>query len=80
MYKEYARDLKIVLQCLHEQKFYLKESKCQFFAGKLDIRGDILTSDRLYIDPKKRKTILEFPTPTCEKDSHGFLGVVNYLQ
>ena len=80
MYEEHVRDLKKVLQGLEEQKFYLKERKCQFFTRKLEILGHILTSDGLYVDAKKRKTILEFPTPTCKKDLRGFLGVVNYLQ
>ena len=79
-YKELVRDLKKVLQGLEEQKFYLKESKYQFFSEKLEILGHILTLERLHVDSKKRKTILEFPTPTCKKDLLGFLGVVNYLQ
>jgi hypothetical protein len=79
-YEEHVRDVKKVLQRLQEQKFYLKESKCQFFTRKLEILGHILTSDGLHVDPKKRKTILEFPTPTRKKDLRGFLGVVNYLQ
>ena len=79
-YKEHVRELRKVLQRLEEQKFYLNERKCQFFTSKLEIVGHILTLDRLYVDLKKRKTILEFPTPTCKKDLCRFLGVVNYLQ
>ena len=33
-YEEHVRDLKKVLQQLEEQKFYLKESKSQFFTRK----------------------------------------------
>ena len=80
MYEEHVRDLKKVLQGLEEQKFYLKERKCQFCTRKLEILMYILTSDGWHVDLKKRKTILEFPTPTCNKNLHGFLGVVNYLQ
>ena len=79
-YGEHARDLKTVLQGLEEQKFYFKESKCQFFTRKLETLGHILTSDGLHVDLKKQKTILEFPTPTPQKYLRGFLGVVNYLQ
>ena len=78
--EECLKDLKKVLQGLEEQKFYLQESKCQFFTSKLEILVHIFTSDRLHIDPKKRKTILEFPTPTHKKDFPRFLRVVNYLQ
>ena len=72
--------MKKVLQGLKEQKFYLQESKCQFCTRKVEILEDILTSNGLYIDFKKRKTILEFPTPTRKKDLPEFLEVVNYLQ
>ena len=34
----------------------------------------------MHVNPKKRKTILEFATPTCKKDLRGLLGVVTYLQ
>ena len=63
-----------------EQKFYLKESKYQFITRKLEILAHILTSDILHVDPKSRKTRLEFPTATHENELHGFLGVANYLQ
>ena len=79
-YEEHVRDLEKVLQQLEEQKFYLKEYKCQFFIRKLKILAYIFPSDGLHVDFKKRKTILEFPTPACEKDLHRFLGEVNYLQ
>ena len=44
-YEEHVRYLKKVLQQLEEQKFCLKESKCQFFTRKLEILGHLLTSD-----------------------------------
>ena len=75
-YEEHVRALKKVLPRLEEQKFYLKESKCQFLTRKLEILEHILTSDRLHMDRKKRKTILKFPTPTRKKNLRGFLGVV----
>ena len=43
MYKKHIRDWKRALQQLEEQKFYLKESKYQFFTGKLEILVPILT-------------------------------------
>ena len=44
-YEEHVRHLKKVLQGLEQQKFYLKENKCQFFTKKLEILAHILTSD-----------------------------------
>ena len=37
-YEEHLRDLRKVIQGLEEQKFYLKESKYQFFIRKLGIQ------------------------------------------
>ena len=50
-YKEHVTQLKKVLQRLEEHKFYLKESKCQFFTRKLEILVHILTSDGLHVNP-----------------------------
>ena len=58
----------------------MKESKYEFLTRKLEIQKHILTSDGLRVDHKNEKTILEFPTPTRQKDLHRFLGLVNYLQ
>ena len=80
MYEEHVRDLKKVSQGLEEQNFHLKDRKCQFFPGKLDILVHILTSDVLHVDTKKWKTILEFANLPCKMNLHGFLGLVNYLQ
>ena len=69
-----------LLQAPDEQKFYLKESKCQLFTMKLEILVHIRTSKGLHVDKKKSKTILEFLTPTCKNDMYRFLGVVYYVQ
>ena len=77
LYEEHVRELKKVFQQLEEQKFPFRESKCQFFARKLETFGHILNLDGLHVNTKKRKTILEFPTPACKKDLCGFLVVAN---
>ena len=79
-YQEHARDLKKVLQQLEESKFFFKESNSVFYIRKLEILVHILTSDGLYVDPKKSKTRLEFPTPAGTKNMSRFLEVVNYVQ
>ena len=79
-HEKHARALKKVLQLLQEQKIYVKESKCQFFTRKFEILGHILTSGGLLVATKKRKTILELPTPTRKKNLCGFLTVGKYLQ
>ena len=66
-HREHVRDLKKVLQRLEEQKFYMKESIYRVCTRKLEILVHIVTSDGLNVDPKKRNTILEFPTPTRRK-------------
>ena len=79
-HEEHIRDFKNVLPELKEQKFYLKESKVQFFTRKLEILVYILISDRLHVSLKKRKTMLELLTPAHEKVLGAFQVVVNYLQ
>ena len=79
VYAKYIRDLKKLLQWFKEPKFYLKQSKYQFFTRKLNVVVYILISDELHINAKKRNTILEFLTPLYKKDLCGFLEVGNYI-
>lgn len=79
MYEQHVTELKKVLQKQEEQKFYINESKCQFFARKLEILVHVFTLDTLHINPKKRKTIIELLNPACKNNVCRLLGVVNYL-
>jgi len=78
-YDEHVAILRKVLQQLLNEKFWLKASKCQFFTKRLDILGQILNPDRLHMEPKKRKRVLDFKVPSNRRELQGILGVVILL-
>jgi len=78
-YDEHVATLRMVLQRLLDEKFWLKASNCQFFTKRLDILGHILTPDGLHMDPKKPKKVLDFKVPSKRWELGGILGVVIFL-
>jgi len=78
-YAKHIATLRKVLQRLLDEKFWLKASKCKFFTKRLDILGQILTPDGLYIDPKKCKKVLDFNVPSNRQELWGIVGVVIFL-
>ena len=78
-YKQYVEALRKVLQCLQDQQFWLKESKCQFFTKRLDRLGHILTPVGLSADALKVQKIFDFSEPADERQLQAFIGIVNYL-
>ena len=78
-YKQHVEALRKVLQRLQDQRFWLKESKCQFFTIPLDILEHILRPAGLSADPLKLQEIFDFPEPRDKKQLQAFIGIVNYL-
>jgi hypothetical protein len=52
--------LTLVLQCLRENKFYGKLSKCSFYQSKIHYLGYIVSGEGIDVDIEKVKTIMEW--------------------
>jgi len=78
-YDKHVATLQKVLQRLLDEKFWLKASKCQFWTKRLDILGHILPPDRLQMDPKKCKKVLDLEVPSNCRELRGILAVVIFL-
>ena len=57
------RKLEKVLQKLEEEKLLINLKKCAFMQEDIICLGFMILVDGLRMDPKKVKTILEWPTP-----------------
>jgi hypothetical protein len=63
--KEYHdKHLRLVLQCLRENKLYGKLSKCSFYQTKIHYLGHIIFGEVIVVDPTKVEAIMEWPKPT----------------
>jgi len=78
-YEEHVESVQEVCRRLLKEKFYLKESKCQFLTKRLEILGQVLTPEGLSADPITRQKIMDHPAPSNRRQLRGFMGIVNYL-
>ena len=67
-----------VLKKLKENDIFVKPEKCMFHAIEVDFLGMIVGHDRIKMDQKKVKAILEWPEPKTVKGVRSFLGLANF--
>jgi hypothetical protein len=67
-----------VLHILSKHKIFLKQSKCDFGASKVEYLGHILGKDGVRVDPKKIEAMKNLPRSKTLKSMHGFLGLTSY--
>ena len=68
--------LRLVLQCLRENKLYGKLSKCSFYQSNIHYLGHVISHEYITMDPKKVEAIMEWPTLTNILELSRFLGLV----
>ncbi|XP_063834919.1 uncharacterized protein LOC135084105 [Ostrinia nubilalis] len=62
------------------RNFKLQPDKCEFLRKEVGYLGHIITENGLKPDPKKTKSVQEFPVPKCPKDIKSFLGLISYYR
>lgn len=58
----------------------MKQSKCSFAQRQIAYLGHVINEHGVSTDPSKIQTIQNWPTPTCAKDVHSFLGLAGYYR
>jgi hypothetical protein len=67
-----------VLHLLSKHQLFLKQSKCSFGSSEVEYLGHIVGKDGVRVDPKKIKSMQDFPCPKILKILCGFLGLTGY--
>jgi hypothetical protein len=62
--EEHDEHLRLVLQCLRENKLYGKLLKCSFYQTKIHYLGHIIYGEGIVVDPTKVEAIMEWTAPT----------------
>jgi len=78
--EEDKEHLRLVLQTLREHQLYGKFSKCNFFKEEIRYFGHIITIQGITMDPKKIRTIMEWPVPKDVADIRSFMGLASYYR
>ena len=78
--EEHKEHLRLVLQTLREHQLYAKFIKCDFFKEEIQYMGHIITKEGIAEDPKKIKTIMEWPVPRDVVDIRSFMGLAGYYR
>jgi hypothetical protein len=73
--EDHEEHLKLVLQVIREHQLYAKFSKCEFFQKQVLYLGHVISEDGVAVDPKKIRSIMEWPTPKDVSDIRSFMSL-----
>jgi hypothetical protein len=77
---DHEEHLRLVLQKRRDNQLYAKNSKCEFWIGKVPFLGYIISNGGISVDPAKVKEIVAWSIPTTVTKIQSFLGLVGYYQ
>jgi hypothetical protein len=70
--------VKQVFLVLHDNKLFLKRSKCFFGEETMSYLGHIISKDDITMDPAKIEAVEAWPWPQSLRALRGFLGLTDY--
>ncbi|KAJ3499851.1 hypothetical protein NLJ89_g10053 [Agrocybe chaxingu] len=77
--EEHVTHVKLVLDVLSREKFYLSRDKLRFIEPELKLLGRVIDNQGIRMDQDKVDAVLNWKTPTNRDLLRGFLGSVGYL-
>ncbi|XP_058773071.1 uncharacterized protein LOC131647174 [Vicia villosa] len=78
--KEHLFHLKLILQLLLDNKFFLKKSKCYFAQSSISYLGHIVSTEGVGAYPEKIEAMVNWPTPNKLKQLRGFLRLTGFYR
>jgi hypothetical protein len=78
MTEEHDEHLRLVLQCLQENKLYEKLSKCSFYQSRIHYLGHVISDEGIVVDPTKVEAIMEWHALTNVPEVRNFMGLEGY--
>jgi transposase InsO family protein len=77
--EEHEEHIRLVMEALKRDKFYLSLEKCEFYSKSMDCLGHVIDDDGIHASEDKMDKIRNWPTPENFHDVQRFLGLVQYL-
>ena len=78
--EDYNKHIKLILDQLQKHHLRIDLEKSEFNKDEIEFLEHIIGIHSIQIDPKKVKTILQWPTSQNLKKLQAFLGLANYYQ
>ncbi len=78
--EEHAEHLAARLRLLREHQLYGNLNKCNFFKSWIHYFGNVFFKERIVLEPKKIKAIMEWPALKNVDDIRSFMGLVSYYR
>ena len=72
--------LRVVLETLRKEQLYVKLSKCEFWLNEVSFLGNIVSKERIRVDPKKIEVVVEWKPPRNVTEVRSFLGLAGYYR
>ena len=79
-FDQHLLDIESVLQILHSNQLYAKESKCEWVKHQVKFLGHIIGEQGIAMDPDKVRSIVGWPTPQTVHDVRSFMGLAGYYR
>lgn len=76
----HVHNLQLVLQCLQENSFFAKLSKCVFAVTTIDYLGHVISEKGVQPDASKIEAMVSWPQPGNLKQLRSFLGLSGYYR
>jgi hypothetical protein len=77
--EDHVKHVKLVIDILRREKFYLGRNKLHFLENELKLLGHVIGKNGIRMDPDKVDSVLNWKVPTSRNLLRGFLGSVGYL-
>jgi hypothetical protein len=78
--EEHKAYVRLVLDVLRREKFYVCKVKSTFAAKEIKFLGHIVNSEGICPDPKKVEVVQNWPVPKNVHEVRSFLGLANYFR
>lgn len=79
-WKDHLDHLRVTLQILRVENFFVEPSKCSFAQRQVEYLGHWISSEGVRVDENKVQAMKEWPKPTTVRELRGFLGLTGYYR
>ncbi|GAA0145743.1 hypothetical protein LIER_05867 [Lithospermum erythrorhizon] len=77
---EHDEHLRKVLETLSVNELYPKFPKCEFWLGKVQFLGHVISGEGISVDPQKVEAVMNWERPTSVTEVRSFLGLTGYYR